>query len=509
MNGSGQQLYVSLPLSGSNPIWLKDTAGNYSKASVSDVLSGTGRAAIGIPQGFNGTLMIPKAAMATSWNATTAADASSLQSLGFFVNGESCVTAGVDLVLITDFLADNGATVGPSAPDVTLTLVDDFTTESFTCGNASMQFGWARPVDGDILCSSSNLGAGNAITSVNGFGTSFLSSKNFSSVDYFAFEIENKNPGELFFHFEPLLPDASTFAYMSIELAKNNPVWLKNSAGVYAAANMTDAISWSGRAVVAIPQGFSGTILIPKAIMSSAFNGTTAIDCSKLNSFGFFMVGNGDGVTSIDYLKIKSFSTGTLTGGGSTGDDNTPTPTPTRITLTYDANGGSNAPSKKTVVAGQDFTLSKASPKRTGYTFLGWSQSASATTADFQPGGSISIDTDSTLYAVWQKNASTETEPPVDETEPPVSETEPPVNETEPPVNETEPPVNETEPTTDEFETDDDGNIEPETDVVNDDGDDDLLAPVKKGCGSAVISSAALIALIGAGMAIVCKKKED
>lgn len=73
------------------------------------------------------------------------------------------------------------------------------------------------------------------------------------------------------------------------------------------------------------------------------------------------------------------------------------------ITLSYNANGGSGAPSSQsaTAVGSHTFTISDTSPTRTGYTFLGWSKSSSATTASYQPGGTISISSSTTLYAVW------------------------------------------------------------------------------------------------------------
>lgn len=73
-------------------------------------------------------------------------------------------------------------------------------------------------------------------------------------------------------------------------------------------------------------------------------------------------------------------------------------------TLSYNANGGSGAPSSQT--GSSSYTISSTVPTRTGYTFLGWSTSSSSTSATYQPGSSITISTNTTLYAVW-KNGST------------------------------------------------------------------------------------------------------
>lgn len=72
--------------------------------------------------------------------------------------------------------------------------------------------------------------------------------------------------------------------------------------------------------------------------------------------------------------------------------------------VSYNANGGSGAPSSQTKTHGVALTLSSTKPTRTNYTFLGWSISASATTATYAAGGSYTENTAVTLYAVWGSN---------------------------------------------------------------------------------------------------------
>ena len=72
------------------------------------------------------------------------------------------------------------------------------------------------------------------------------------------------------------------------------------------------------------------------------------------------------------------------------------------FTVSYNANGGSGAPSSQTKYPGTALTLSTVRPTRTGYNFLGWSTSSSATTATYQPGDSYTADSSATLYAVWE-----------------------------------------------------------------------------------------------------------
>ena len=82
------------------------------------------------------------------------------------------------------------------------------------------------------------------------------------------------------------------------------------------------------------------------------------------------------------------------------------------ITLTYDANGGSGAPSSQNqtiynATTNYKFTLSSTKPTRTGYTFLGWSTSNTATSSSYSAGGSITLSSSDTLYAVWSENSLT------------------------------------------------------------------------------------------------------
>ena len=72
-------------------------------------------------------------------------------------------------------------------------------------------------------------------------------------------------------------------------------------------------------------------------------------------------------------------------------------------TMNYDANGGSDAPAAETFTHADNHKVSMTVPTRVGYNFLGWSESATATTATYTPGQSWSgYDTSTiTLYAVW------------------------------------------------------------------------------------------------------------
>ena len=78
-------------------------------------------------------------------------------------------------------------------------------------------------------------------------------------------------------------------------------------------------------------------------------------------------------------------------------------------TITYNANGGSGAPSSQTKIQGTNITLSSTKPTRSGYTFKGWGTSSSTTTVSYAAGATYSSDASITLYAVWQKEQASVT----------------------------------------------------------------------------------------------------
>lgn len=79
----------------------------------------------------------------------------------------------------------------------------------------------------------------------------------------------------------------------------------------------------------------------------------------------------------------------------------------TTYTVSYNANGGSGAPSAQTKYKDVTLTLSSTTPTRSGYTFLGWSTSSTATSPTYYAGGSYTANASATLYAVWSYNAPT------------------------------------------------------------------------------------------------------
>ncbi len=75
-------------------------------------------------------------------------------------------------------------------------------------------------------------------------------------------------------------------------------------------------------------------------------------------------------------------------------------------TITYDANGGTNAPAVQFKNYGETAYVSSAMPVRSGYVFKGWAKSSSATTATYSAGDAYAANENITLYAVWEKATS-------------------------------------------------------------------------------------------------------
>ena len=75
------------------------------------------------------------------------------------------------------------------------------------------------------------------------------------------------------------------------------------------------------------------------------------------------------------------------------------------FTLSYNANGTgvSGLPDAVSELSyGERMQISSTAPSRTGYTFQGWAENATAEVADYQPEDGITMTGDMELFAVWQ-----------------------------------------------------------------------------------------------------------
>ena len=78
-------------------------------------------------------------------------------------------------------------------------------------------------------------------------------------------------------------------------------------------------------------------------------------------------------------------------------------------TVSYNANGGSGAPSSQKKAQDVTLKLSTTTPTRTGYTFNGWNTNNSGTGTNYAAGANYTANANVTLYAKWTANKYTVT----------------------------------------------------------------------------------------------------
>ena len=138
----------------------------------------------------------------------------------------------------------------------------------------------------------------------------------------------------------------------------------------------------------------------------SAFDGTKRSSGSGSFTGTYSISGNGSATKTVT-VTFKNFNTDNGDSATKTVSFTVTVPEWTSYTIKYNANGGSGAPSSQTKWKDQTLTLSSTKPTRTGYSFLGWSTSSSATSATYAAGGSYTANAAATLYAVWKANTYT------------------------------------------------------------------------------------------------------
>ena len=132
---------------------------------------------------------------------------------------------------------------------------------------------------------------------------------------------------------------------------------------------------------VASGSGWSTSNQTKLATHTYAYNHTTSVQtiscAAKISS-----IGSGSAV-------VSSSTTYTI-------------PALASYTVSYNANGGTGAPSSQTKWHSITLTLSSVKPSRTGYDFLGWARSSTATTIDYAAGAFFGYNENTVLYAVWK-----------------------------------------------------------------------------------------------------------
>lgn len=82
-------------------------------------------------------------------------------------------------------------------------------------------------------------------------------------------------------------------------------------------------------------------------------------------------------------------------------------PSEETYTVSFDANGGQNAPEGFTKYADEDVSLTQAMPIRAGYIFLGWATDPQATQPEYGCGDKFTANANTTLYALWKPQGIT------------------------------------------------------------------------------------------------------
>lgn len=81
------------------------------------------------------------------------------------------------------------------------------------------------------------------------------------------------------------------------------------------------------------------------------------------------------------------------------------------VTLSFDANGGEGTMDSVDLRESYAGTIPANAFTYSGYTFIGWDEDSSATTATYADGASITISADTTLYAIWEEDPTPGPEP--------------------------------------------------------------------------------------------------
>ena len=144
------------------------------------------------------------------------------------------------------------------------------------------------------------------------------------------------------------------------------------------------------------------------SVTLKTFSNTSASSGSGSFTGTYSISGNGSATKTIT-VTFRNFNDDNGDSATKNVSFNVTVPAWTSYTITYNANGGSGAPGSQTKWKDQTLTLSSTKPTRTGYSFLGWSTSSTATSATYSAGGSYTANSAATLYAVWKANTYTVT----------------------------------------------------------------------------------------------------
>lgn len=109
------------------------------------------------------------------------------------------------------------------------------------------------------------------------------------------------------------------------------------------------------------------------------------------------------GTSAVTYKVYAKYNGIDILNGTMSANTSFTVPALTKYTVSFNANGGSGAPSSQSKYYGKTLTLSSTKPTRSGYAFVGWGTSATDTSSDYAAGGSYTANASDTLHAIWKK----------------------------------------------------------------------------------------------------------
>ena len=141
------------------------------------------------------------------------------------------------------------------------------------------------------------------------------------------------------------------------------------------------------------------TIYIP------AYDGKVHTSGSGTLTGTYSISGNGAQTKSIT-VTFKAYKTDVSTNASKSTNITLSVSVPawTSYKVTYNANGGSGAPSAQTKWKDQTLVLSSTKPTRTGHSFSKWNTASGGTGTSYSPGGNYTANANATLYAQWKAN---------------------------------------------------------------------------------------------------------
>lgn len=172
------------------------------------------------------------------------------------------------------------------------------------------------------------------------------------------------------------------------------------SAGGSYTTNASDTLYAIWKKTITLSYGANGGSGVPDSQSATVYNATTSytftIPSTTPTRTGYNFKGwsTSSSATSASYTagsKITLSSSDTLYAVWSL----------KTYTVSYNANGGTNAPSSQKKDYGKDLVLTSSKPTWSGYAFKGWATSPSGSVV-YSAGATYSSNASVTLYAVWQ-----------------------------------------------------------------------------------------------------------